>query len=126
MAKKRIYEFSYRYHTGTVAWILHRLSGIALILYLILHIWVIHNLNSQESFDIMMKFLNTPIFKFLELGLWAVIIYHTINGLRIIIVDFLGGSRIQKELFWGTIVVCVILFVMGAIPFISHIITIGG
>jgi len=119
--KKNIYELKYRYHTGTIAWILHRLSGLALILYLVLHIWVIHNLDNPAGFDKVMAFLNERLFKVLELGLWGVIIYHAVNGLRIILVDFFGGSREQKKLFWGVVVVGIIMFIAGAVPFVGHL-----
>ncbi len=119
--KKNIYEVKYRYHTGTVAWIFHRLSGLALILYLVLHIWVIHNLDNPAGFNKVMAFLNEPIFKLLELGLWGVIIYHAINGLRIILVDFFGGSKNQKKLFWGVVVIGIIVFIAGAVPFVGNI-----
>ncbi|MCL4479549.1 MAG: succinate dehydrogenase, cytochrome b556 subunit [Deltaproteobacteria bacterium] len=121
MAKKKIYEFSYRYHSGTVAWILHRLSGLALIGYLLIHIWVIHRLETPQGFDTVMKFLNQPMFKILELGLWGVILYHAINGLRIIIIDFVKGSLIQKPLFWATVAIGIILLFAGAVPFLSHL-----
>lgn len=119
---KKIYEFSYRYHTGTVAWILHRLSGLALILYLVLHIWVIHNLDNPVGFNKVMAFLNEPLFKLLELGLWGVIVYHAINGMRVIFVDFFSGSKVQKQMFWGTVVLGIIVFMAGAIPFVEHLV----
>jgi succinate dehydrogenase cytochrome b subunit len=119
---KKIYEFSYRYHTGTVAWIFHRLSGLALILYLVLHIWVIHNLDNPAGFNKVMAFLNEPVFKLLELGLWGVIVYHAINGMRVIFVDFFRGSKVQKQMFWGTVVLGIIVFMAGAIPFVGHLV----
>jgi len=119
--KKNIYEFRYRYHTGTVAWVLHRLAGLALIFYLVLHIWVIHNLNSPIGFNKVMLFLNTPVFKILEIGLWGVIIYHAFNGLRIIIVDFFAGSKVQKQMFWGVVAIGIIVFIAGLIPLVGHL-----
>lgn len=120
--KKNVYEVGYRYHAGTVAWILHRLSGLALILYLVLHIWVIHTLDNPIGFNKAMAFLNEPLFKVLELGLWGVIVYHAVNGLRIIIIDFFKGARVQKQMFWGTIAIGIVIFVAGAIPFVGHLV----
>lgn len=121
MTKKKTYEFSYRYHTGTVAWILHRLSGLALIAYLLMHIWVLHKLETPQGFNTVMQFLNQPLFKILELGLWGVILYHAINGLRIIIIDFVKGSLIQRPLFWAAVAIGIILLFAGAVPFLSHL-----
>ena len=95
----------YRIHLGTAAWILHRLSGLGLIFYLLLHIWVIHHLiGGKESFDGVMQFFNNPLFKFLEIGLVGVILYHLWNGLRVTLVDIGFMVERQKTMF-GTVVV---------------------
>lgn len=95
----------YRIHIGTLAWILHRLSGLALIFYLVLHIWVIHHLiRGEAAFDGIMEFLSTPLFKFLEIGLVGVILYHLFNGLRVTLIDM--GVLVEKQkLLFGIAVV---------------------
>jgi succinate dehydrogenase / fumarate reductase cytochrome b subunit len=90
----------YRIHLGTFAWILHRLSGLALIFYLLLHIWVIsHLIGGKESFNGIMEFFGTPLFKFLEIGLIGTILYHLFNGLRVTLVDLGVLVERQKLLF---------------------------
>jgi succinate dehydrogenase / fumarate reductase cytochrome b subunit len=99
----------YRIHLGTFAWILHRLSGLALIFYLLLHIWVIHHLMvGAESFDGVMEFLGTPLWKFLEIGLIGVIMYHLFNGLRVTLIDMGVMVERQKLLFGITVVIWLI------------------
>jgi succinate dehydrogenase / fumarate reductase cytochrome b subunit len=96
----------YRMHIGTLAWILHRLSGLGLIFYLVLHVWVIaHLIGGEESFDGIMEFLSTPLFKFLEIGLVGTILYHLFNGLRITLIDMGVLIERQKLLFGVTVVV---------------------
>ncbi|MBN2070538.1 MAG: succinate dehydrogenase, cytochrome b556 subunit [Candidatus Krumholzibacteriota bacterium] len=86
----------YRIHAGTFAWILHRLSGLGLIFYLLLHIWVISHLSGGEkSFDGIMHAFGNPLFKLLEVGLVGVILYHLFNGLRITLVDM--GILIERQ-----------------------------
>jgi len=105
-----------------VAWLLHRLSGLALTFYLCLHIYVIHSLTyGPERFNAMMKFLGSPLFKALEIGLFGVILYHAFNGIRVIIIDFWGGSRIQKQLFYILMAVAALLFLAGAARMIGHL-----
>lgn len=119
---KQIFETRYRWKLGQVAWMLHRLSGLALVFYLCTHIFVIHNLAyGPEKFDSVMKFLTSPVFKFLEIGLFGVILFHAFNGLRIIIVDFWGGTKIQKKLFWIMMAIAGALFVLGAGRMLQHI-----
>lgn len=95
----------YRIHLGTLAWILHRLSGLALIGYLLLHIWVIsHLIGGKESFDGIMELFGSPLFKFLEIGLIGTILYHLFNGLRVTLVDM--GMLVEKQkLLFGIAVV---------------------
>lgn len=95
----------YRIHLGTAAWILHRLSGLALILYMLVHIWVIHHLiGGEESFNSIMEFFNNPLAKALEIGLVGVILYHLWNGLRVTLVDIGFAVERQKQVFGAAVV----------------------
>ena len=120
--KKPIFEFSYKWRLGMAGWVLHRLSGLALIFYLSLHIWVISHLaGGEEEFNQMMELLTTPLFRVLEVGLLGVILYHAFNGARVIFVDFFGGARYHKKLYWALIGIAALLFIAGAVPLLMHI-----
>lgn len=110
----------YRWKTGMFAWVLFRLTGLALVGYLAMHIMIISNLHDPEKFDKAMKFLGSWQFRVLELGLFFAVLYHALNGVRIFIVDFFNGSLYQAKLFWALAVVGVILFAAGAYPILSH------
>lgn len=109
----------YRIHLGTLAWILHRLSGLALIFYLLLHVWVIHHLiKGEASFDGIMETFSSPLFKFLEIGLVGVILYHLFNGLRVTLIDMGVMVERQKVLFGIAVALWLVSwFVIGAIMF---------
>ena len=112
-------HFRYRFHTGMVAWGMHRITGIGIVIFLCIHIWSISHLGSgPEAFNEIMALYSTPLFKVGEIILFGTILLHALNGLRIIVVDFIGGAKYQKKLFWGVIAVAVILFILGimAIP----------
>jgi succinate dehydrogenase / fumarate reductase, cytochrome b subunit len=120
--KTRFYDYSYYSFVGTWAWLLHRLSGVALIFYLMMHIWVIHTLTmGPRAFNDIMIFLSSVPFKVLEVGLWGVILFHAFNGIRIIIVDFFNGSVAQKKWFFFLVGICFVLWALGSIMLISHI-----
>lgn len=106
--------------TGMLAWILFRLSGIALVVYLVMHINVISSLHNRDTFDETMRFLGSWQFRMLEIGLFAVVLYHALNGIRIFIVDFFNGALYQAKLFWALMAVGVVLFLLGAYPMFSH------
>jgi succinate dehydrogenase / fumarate reductase cytochrome b subunit len=112
----------YRIHLGTFAWILHRLAGLGLIFYLLIHIWVISHLTGgKESFDGIMHFLGTPLFKFLEIGLVGVIFYHMFNGLRITLIDMGVLVERQKSLFAVTVIVWLVCWGATAAVMISRL-----
>jgi len=94
--------------TGLWAWLLHRITGLAIVLYLFMHIVVISTaLWGRGSFDRTMETLRHPVFAAGELLLVAAVIYHGLNGLRIILLDLGVGIRYQKTLFWGAFVLAV-------------------
>lgn len=116
----------YRIHAGTFAWILHRLSGLGLIFYLLLHIWVISHLSGgEESFDGIMHAFGSPLFKLMEIGLVGVIFYHMFNGLRITLIDMGVMVEKQKVLFVISVVVWLACWGGAAAVMISRMIAAG-
>jgi len=111
----------YRIHTGTFAWILHRLSGLGLIFYLLLHIWVISHLSGgRGSFDGIMHAFGSPMFKVLEIGLVGVIFYHMFNGLRVTLIDMGVMVERQKQLFAAAVVVWLVCWGAAAAVMVSR------
>lgn len=107
----------YRWHLGYVAWWLNRATGIAITFYLAIHIWVIHHLTQGPAgFDRVMRFVQQPLFKIAEIGLIGVILFHAVNGVRLLIVEWGSGCRSQKRLFWWVMAVWAVLFVFGSWP----------
>lgn len=91
----------YRLKPGFAAWLLMRATGVALSLYLAVHIWVLSHLSrGPEAFDALRQRLEGPLVNGLEVMLAAALILHGANGLRIIVVDFTEGSTYHKPLFW--------------------------
>jgi len=103
---------------GMSAWVIQRVTGILLLVYLFLHVETIHQLSAGPAeFDRQMAFYSTPFFKLLEIGLLATVILHALNGIRLIVLDFGVGQRHQKKLFWVLVIgVGAALFIAGAIP----------
>ncbi len=113
----------YRYFTGSLAYVLHRVSGLALLVYLVFHILSITKANSADptAYDLMIRRFQEPDFKVGEVLLYAALLFHGINGLRILIVDFaLGSTRFHKRLFWIFAALVLVLLIAGAIPMILH------
>jgi succinate dehydrogenase / fumarate reductase cytochrome b subunit len=98
--------------TGTAAWLLQRLSGIFLTVYLITHIIVIGtSVRGEDSFDDLLSTFDKAPFLVLDAGLLGIVAFHALNGLRLILFDFAIGLRHQKLLFWAAFVVAVGTFI---------------
>jgi succinate dehydrogenase / fumarate reductase cytochrome b subunit len=62
----------------------------------------------------------TPFVGLLELGLTVLVVFHALNGIRIVLLDFWSkGIALQRQMLW----VQTVLFVLLAVP---PFITIGG
>ena len=79
----------YKGKLGQWSWVLHRVSGLGVVLFLILH--VIDTSWSAFYPSLYAKAIaeyQSPIFTIGEFALVAAVIYHAMNGLRIVIFDF--------------------------------------
>ena len=115
----------YRWHPGFIAWVLHRLTGAGLAAYLILHLYVLSNLaKGPGSFDQLMNTFDNPLVKLLEICLMGVVVYHTINGLRIVFLDY--GTFADKEIYVkviaGTFILIGAAVLIGGLVMLIHII----
>lgn len=113
----------YRWFTGSLAYVLHRVSGLALTFFIFFHILSVTKATAADPshYDLMIRRMQEPDFKLGEIMLWAALLFHGFNGIRILIVDFVvDRSHINKRLFHAVIVICAILFLAGAIPLLLH------
>ena len=90
---------AYRLHAGSVAFLLQRLTGIGLVVYLFIHIWALTSpTKGRAAFAEEMKTFTTPPFKAAEWLLGALVMYHAFNGIRVAVVDLADGAKYHKKL----------------------------
>ena len=95
---------------GWWAWFLQRLTGVALVGYLFLHILVISTVQAgQNAFDSVLIVLQKPFFVVLDLFLITAVVYHALNGVRVLLFDLGIGLKRQAGLFWVCMVLTTIL-----------------
>jgi succinate dehydrogenase / fumarate reductase cytochrome b subunit len=110
----------YRWQLGFWAFLLMRISGLALALYLLMHLYVLTNLlEGPATFNQIMKMMQNPLIKFLELVLLGGVVYHAVNGIRILGVDFVSGAKHHQAWFWAMVILGVGIFIFGAIPLLK-------
>ena len=117
-------NLDYRKDTGSWAWIFHRISGIALICYLFLHIYSVSSLSQgRAAFNQFMEHYTGTLFSILEWLLFAFVLFHSLNGVRIVLVDWADGAKYHKSLYRYSVAIGLILFfAMGYIMFSHEII----
>ena len=78
-----------RAHPGWVAFALHRLSGLALALFLPLHFWALGRINESEAaLDSVLAWSAHPLVKLAETGLVIALALHLGGGIRLLGVEF--------------------------------------
>ena len=107
----------YRGREGMWSWVLHRITGVAIYFFLLVHLLDTALIRvSPEAYDAVISTYKTPIMGLGEIALVAAIGLHALNGLRIILIDFTSfGTRHQKAMFWVAIGLWVVLLA-GFIP----------
>jgi succinate dehydrogenase cytochrome b subunit len=88
----------YRGHEGQWSWLFHRITGVAIILFLFAHVvdtavigW------GPEAYNKVTSAYKNPVVHLLELGLVLAVLFHSINGIKITLIDFFPrlASRIR-------------------------------
>lgn len=112
--------------TGMWAWLLFRISGLILVFYLGAHIIIISmgQFGAEgETLNDIMKTFDHPVLVLLDLALVVAVLYHALNGVRIILMDFGIGVHRHKILFWSAMAVVVICFAIFAWVAFTYIVT---
>ena len=107
--------------TGMWAWLLFRISGLILVFYLGAHIIVIST-GHFDQLDRLMKTFDNPVAVLADLALVVAVLYHALNGVRIILMDLGIGIHRHKVMFWSAmavVVACFAVFAWVAFTFIA-------
>jgi len=104
----------YKGSPGQWSWLAHRITGVAVILFLFAHVvdtavvgW------GPEAYDRVVAVYHNWVVKLLELGLVAAVLYHAINGVKIMVFDFWPlSTRHMRTLSLGSTA----LFLLSMLP----------
>lgn len=82
---------------GGLGFIINRITGLGLSLYLVLHLIMLGQLaQGQQAYDDFISMMKNPVFIIGELLVIAAGILHGINGIRIGLTSFGVGARYQR------------------------------
>ncbi|MDP9406745.1 MAG: succinate dehydrogenase, cytochrome b556 subunit [Actinomycetota bacterium] len=95
------------------SWVAHRVTGVLVFFFLFTHVLDTALVRvSPDAYNAVMDTYKTPLINLMELGLIAAVLYHALNGLRVILIDFWEkGTRYQRQMLWATIGLFVALMV---------------
>lgn len=87
---------------GGLAFLLMRLTGIGLVVYLLLHLYVLRLLaQGPEAWDAFIATAKSPLFLALDGVLFLGLLYHALNGVRVTLLGLGIAVPHQARLFWG-------------------------
>ena len=109
----------YRGSEGMLAWAFHRISGVAICVFILVHVFDIWLATvNAKLYDDLLVIYGSPLGRVGEALLGAAVLYHALNGLRIIIMDFWPSmTRYHRQLWYAN---WVAFFVIG-VPILLQI-----
>ena len=113
---------TYRGREGQIAWMLHRASGIGVFVFLAFHIIDIFLMSfGPEAFDTLLFFYHKFLFKLsIVFGLYLGALYHGLNGMRVVLIDFWPNLGKKQAMLWRIqMVIFAVLYIPSAIIMLS-------
>jgi succinate dehydrogenase / fumarate reductase, cytochrome b subunit len=109
--KRRPPRTLYRGDPGMWSWVLHRISGATIFFFLFVHVLDAAMLRvSPQTYNAVVGDYKTPIVGLMEFGLVAAVLFHAMNGIRVILIDFWSqGPRYQRLMF---AIICIVFLLL--------------
>jgi len=121
-----------RYSAERYAYAMHRLTGLGILAYFLMHIFVTGaRVGGPGQWNSTMAFFDSPFFKVGEFMVFLTFAYHALNGIRLILVElgFMVGrpglpsypynysTLRQRPLFVAVMVIALVLMIIGGADF---------
>ena len=103
----------YRGDPAMWSWVLHRITGATIFFFLFVHVLDTALVRvSPEAYSQVIETYKTPLIGLMEIGLVVAVLYHALNGIRVILIDFWHkGARYQRQMLWAVIGVFLAIFI---------------
>jgi succinate dehydrogenase / fumarate reductase cytochrome b subunit len=109
----------YKGQSGMWSWLLHRITGLGILLFLLVHIVDIALLNfGPNVYNDGIAFFGTGIIRVISLALIAAVLFHAFNGVRIILIDFWPRAARYQALMFGIVVAVTLVGFLGMAWFV--------
>ncbi|TVY06041.1 succinate dehydrogenase, cytochrome b556 subunit [Mycolicibacterium porcinum] len=90
----------YKGDPGMWSWVLHRITGATIFFFLFVHVLDTALVRvSPQAYNEVIETYKTPIVGLMEMGRVAAVLFHALNGIRVILIDFWQqGPRYQRQM----------------------------
>ncbi|MFI5041957.1 MAG: succinate dehydrogenase, cytochrome b556 subunit [Acidimicrobiales bacterium] len=116
----------YRGKSGQWAFVLHRITGFLIFMFLLLHIVDVSLISYHHgtTYDAVHQLYGNILLRLFEVGLLFGLVFHSLNGLRIVMIDFFPGAvRNQRNLFSVVLGLTVLFTVIGGVIIVKPFFT---
>lgn len=112
----------YRGDPGMWSWVLHRITGATIFFFLFVHVLDTALVRvAPQTYNEVIETYKSPIVGLMELGLVAAVLYHALNGVRVMLIDFWSqGPRYQRLMLWVIGVVWLLVMVPATVVLAVH------
>lgn len=111
----------YRGGQGQWSWAFHRITGVAIFLFLLAHIvdtalvgW------GPELYNRVVAVYHNPIIRLMEISLAGLVLFHALNGLKIIAIDFFPKLADRHKELFGIVMGLYIILMIPALYFMGR------
>jgi succinate dehydrogenase / fumarate reductase cytochrome b subunit len=104
------------------SWVAHRITGALIFFFLFAHVLDTALVRvSPDTYDRVIDTYKNPVVNLMEVGLVAAVLFHGLNGLRVMLIDFWAkGTRYQRQMLYGELVLFVVLMIPAAFFMLQH------
>jgi succinate dehydrogenase / fumarate reductase, cytochrome b subunit len=113
----------YRGREGMWTWVLHRITGVMIFFFLFAHVIDTSMVRvSPHAYNTAVDTYKNPVVGIMEVGLVAAVLFHALNGIRVVLVDFWEqGPRYQRQMSYGVVGLWVVLMVPFVIRHLANV-----
>ena len=107
-------------------WYLQRITGAALLVLLVMHFWVEHfsaeaRTPTGLTFEVIQRrFFHNPWFVAVDISFLFIALYHGLNGVRNILLDYTWGIRLKRPITAALLLLGIVVAYWGVTAFVGN------
>ncbi|MQA11723.1 MAG: succinate dehydrogenase, cytochrome b556 subunit [Pseudonocardiaceae bacterium] len=115
----------YKGDPGMWSWVAHRITGVLTFFFLFAHVLDTALVRvSPNAYDAVIETYKSPLVNLMEVGLVGAVLYHALNGIRVMLVDFWEkGARLQRPMLWVILGIWLLVMVPGTYFMLERTVT---